>query len=76
MQGHQSINKEHHESRYTVYFDLVDRDYSSNIVMTKKRITLRNVADLPRLYLYVCMVTHMARVWVNRVRLPVLHVVS
>ena len=26
--------------------------------------------------LYVCMVTHIARVWINRVRLPVLHVVS
>ena len=25
---------------------------------------------------YVCMVTHTARVWINRVRLPVLHVVS
>ena len=24
----------------------------------------------------VCMVTHIARVWINRVRLPVLHVVS
>ena len=24
----------------------------------------------------VCMVTHLARVWINRVRLPVLHVVS
>ena len=26
--------------------------------------------------MYVCMVTHIARVWINRVRLPVLHVVS
>ena len=25
---------------------------------------------------YVCMVTHIARVWINRVRLPALHVVS
>ena len=25
---------------------------------------------------YVCMVTHIARVWINRVRLPVLHVVG
>ena len=25
---------------------------------------------------YVCMVTHTARVWINRVRLPVLHVAS
>ena len=25
---------------------------------------------------YVCMVTHIARVWINRGRLPVLHVVS
>ena len=24
----------------------------------------------------VCMVTHIARVWINRIRLPVLHVVS
>ena len=28
------------------------------------------------LYVYVCMVTHIARIWVNRVRLPVLHEVS
>ena len=28
------------------------------------------------LLLYLCMVTHIARVWINRVRLPVLHVVS
>ena len=27
-------------------------------------------------YMYVCMATHIARVWINRVRLPVLHVVS
>ena len=26
--------------------------------------------------MYVCMVTHIARVWINRVRLPILHVVS
>ena len=26
--------------------------------------------------MYVCMVTHTGRVWINRVRLPVLHVVS
>ena len=26
--------------------------------------------------IYVCMVTHIARVWIDRVRLPVLHVVS
>ena len=26
--------------------------------------------------MYVCMVTHIARVWINRVTLPVLHVVS
>ena len=26
--------------------------------------------------MYVCMVTHIARVWINQVRLPVLHVVS
>ena len=26
--------------------------------------------------LLICMVTHIARVWINRVRLPVLHVVS
>ena len=25
---------------------------------------------------HVCMVTHIARVWTNRIRLPVLHVVS
>ena len=26
--------------------------------------------------MYVCMVTHIARVWINRVRLPILLVVS
>ena len=26
--------------------------------------------------MYVCMVTHIARVWINLVKLPVLHVVS
>ena len=26
--------------------------------------------------MYVCEVTHIARVWINRVRLPILHVVS
>ena len=26
--------------------------------------------------MYLCVVTHIARVWINRVRLPVLHVVS
>ena len=26
--------------------------------------------------MYVCMATHIARAWINRVRLPVLHVVS
>ena len=26
--------------------------------------------------MYVCMVTRIARVWINRVRLPILHVVS
>ena len=26
--------------------------------------------------IYISMVTHIARVWINRVRLPVLHVVS
>ena len=26
--------------------------------------------------MHACMVTHIARVWINRVRLPVLHVVS
>ena len=26
--------------------------------------------------MYVCMVTHIARIWINRVRLPILHVVS
>ena len=26
--------------------------------------------------MYVCMVTHIARVWINRIRLPVLYVVS
>ena len=26
--------------------------------------------------MYVCMVTHIPRVWINRVRLPILHVVS
>ena len=34
---------------------------------------------LPDIYvrMYVCIVTHIARViWINRVRLPVLHVVS
>ena len=28
------------------------------------------------MYMYVCMVTHIARLWINRVRLPVPHVVS
>ena len=28
------------------------------------------------IYMSVCMVTHIAREWINRVRLPVLHVVS
>ena len=28
------------------------------------------------MYVYVFMVTHIARVWINRVRLPILHVVS
>ena len=28
------------------------------------------------MYVCICMVTHIARVWINRVRLPVLHVVS
>ena len=27
-------------------------------------------------YIYICMVTHIARVWINRVRLPILLVVS
>ena len=26
--------------------------------------------------MYVCMTTHIARVWINRIRLPILHVVS
>ena len=26
--------------------------------------------------MYLCMFTHIARVWINRVRLPILHVVS
>ena len=30
----------------------------------------------PTLNAILCMVTHIARVWINRVRLPVLHVVS
>ena len=28
------------------------------------------------LYVYVCMVTHIARVWINRIRFPIMHVVS
>ena len=27
-------------------------------------------------WMYICMVEHLARVWTNRVRLPILHVVS
>ena len=31
----------------------------------------------PYIFLWrLCMVTHIARVWINRVRLPILHVVS
>ena len=32
MQGCQNMNKEHHESRKIVYFDLRDQDYSSSLV--------------------------------------------
>ena len=37
---------------------------------------LAKVCMHAELCMYVCMVTRIARVWINRVRLPVLHVVS
>ena len=36
--------------------------------------TLLGQLHVPRMY--VCMVTHIERVWINRIRLPILHVVS
>ena len=45
----------------------------------KGNTEIRTVDELHLLgsfWAYACMVTHIARVWINRVRLPVLHVVS
>ena len=38
--------------------------------------TDRSVRPSERPWVYACMVTHIARVWINRVRLPILLVVS
>ena len=43
MQGPQNKNKEHYESRCTVYFDLRVQDYNDMVI---KIIKLRNIAVL------------------------------
>ena len=50
--------------------DIFPPDWGIDTVLYNKFNTTSGPFDL------VCMVTHIARVWVNRVRLPVLHVVS
>ena len=49
------------------------------IVIVRRRreeILVGNILPPCCMVMYVCMVTHIARVWINRVRLPTLHVVS
>ena len=43
---------------------------------TKERIAQSKRVRVGSLAMYICMVIHIARVWINRVRLPILLVVS
>ena len=53
--------------------------YSVLFIVEHNQVVLVHMETLGSIrtsYMYVCMVTHIARVWINRVRLPILHVVS
>ena len=63
-----SVPKEYNSDTRFLYNNL----YSSSIVAAQKFL----VVLVERALLYVCIVTHIARVWINRVRLPILLVVS
>ena len=42
----------------------------------KRKKGIENEKVCMILYVCVCIVAHISRVWINRVRLPVLHMVS
>ena len=55
---------------------VVANAYSFNELISMPLYWLTFSYEIGSHRMYVCMVTHIARVWINRVRLPMLHVVS
>ena len=61
---------------FLIPLDTKQRTTLKNSPRTKTNATMIVVILKPTLNAILCMVIHIARVWINRVREPILHVVS